>query len=89
MADLIRRERIHADCGNDVEKAFSTETRWMVDHTLVCQACATRDMVKRDLEKKHEKDDRWTDGRIITVRPASEADLRAATKGKYATATRA
>jgi len=95
LADLVRRERIHPGCGNDVEDAFNGDVRWYVDHTMVCQACATRDMVLRGLEKQHEKDraqpntPAWSDGRIVTVRPASEADMRAATKGKAATLTRA
>lgn len=94
LADAIRRERIHAGCGNDVDKAFSTDTKWLVDHTLVCQACATRDMVMRQLTKEHENDKpsrftpMWADGRLVTVRPANGSDLRAATKGERSTVTR-
>lgn len=79
---------IHADCGNDFDAALDPKTLWMVDHTTVCQACATRDMVRRQLEQKHENDKPspgvpdWADGRIITVRPASKADLRGAETGR-------
>jgi hypothetical protein len=94
LADSIRRERLHSGCGNDVDQAFDSKTAWMVDHTLVCQACATRDMVMRQQEKLHEKDPvipgvpSWGDGRIVSVRPATEADLRDARKGKRQTLTR-
>lgn len=68
--------------------------KWLVEHTMVCQACATRDMVMRQLQKQHEKDKpsphapMWHDGRVVSVRPAGEADLRAAAKGQRATVTR-
>lgn len=88
LADSIRRDRIHAECGVDIGTGIDPKQAWFVDHTIVCQACATRDSVMRGLDEEHEHDPTWRDGRIVSVRPATEAVLRAANKGDFATQTR-
>lgn len=90
----MRRDSIHDACGNPFDLALDPEQPWLVDDTLVCQACATKAMVERQKLKAHEDTSdvlgkpRYEDGRLVSVRPATEADLRAAKKGSLATATR-
>lgn len=94
IADRARRDRIHGDCGLDVDIAFDKSQAFVVEHENVCWACATRDMVLRQEQAKHENDrdapgvPSWGEGRLVSVRPATPTEVQAAQSGKRASLTR-